>query len=62
LERTRGLRTPEEFSRVYHDCGVDFGCHTDGTELSEHVEFFDGEDPVFARLMQSYLELPDDDK
>ena len=62
LERTRGLRTPEEFFKAYHDCGVDFGCHPEGTDLSEHIEFFDERDPVFGSLMRSYLELPDDDK
>lgn len=52
LERTAGIVTPQEFTDVYDDCGVDYGCHPDGTELSEHENFFEREDPVFARALR----------
>lgn len=54
LERVTGLRTPEAFNHAYHDCGVDFGCHPDGTDLSDHLDVFEKEDPDFARAWREW--------
>jgi hypothetical protein len=54
LERVSGLTTAEAFCAAYHDCGVDFGCHPDGTDLDEHLDYFEREDPHFASLLRTY--------
>ena len=59
LERVNGLRTPEAFSEAYHECGDDYGCHAEGTELSEHLEYFEAVDPDFGRAMRAYCESSD---
>ena len=56
LETYRGLRTAEAFTDAYSEAGVDFGCSPDGTELSEHLEFFEREDPLFGAAMRALHE------
>ncbi len=54
LERYRKLRTPKAFHAAFHDCGVDYGCRPDGTDLTEHDAFFEREDPEFARALREW--------
>lgn len=56
LERVRGLRTPAAFWAAYHDCGVDYGCHPDGTELMDELDFLEVEDPALARAFREWNE------
>lgn len=56
LEEYRGLRTPEAFCKAFYQCGEDFGCRPDGTDLSDYLEYFEKEDPDFARAMRTFQE------
>jgi hypothetical protein len=56
LEVYRGLRTPEAFYKAFSQCGEDFSCRPDASDLSEYFEYFEKEDPEFARAMRTFEE------
>lgn len=59
LEKYRDLRTPKAFQAAFNNCGLDYGCRSDSTALSDHMHFFESEDPAFAKAYREWGDAED---